>query len=291
MFVCQRLFGCFLVAIAFQVLLGPAANAQPTEVPLEKTWSSAYAEHRIEVQAVNELGWDADVTSATATGVSQAIASTLPVPLHAGASVSGASASGYGYNSALGGKADGKTSASCFRYLYVSSASGGPWASCAMGHAAVGEARWRIPASQTGNTWIQAKITLVGIGTWVPPENYFHVHLACVGRVDVGGTRLEYTMHDNGDIHVFGTLMDLDGPHVINSVFSGPVVVLTAREYISPGSVFTTLSSQFHDDEMQEAPFHLHTVNFEPDDPYIAVGILGTTKAESSELKAFIGIP
>jgi hypothetical protein len=289
----SRFRGIYLIASVSVVLAHVVdVNGQPIEVPLSKISSSAAAFHRVTVQSWNEFDTDTDSKSADVSGISQAIATTMPAHLRALCAVSNASASGFGYNSALAGKGDAKTSALCFRYLSIQAAPDVTSANSILEHIAFGEAHWEIPQSQTGNTWIEAEITLVGF----PPnlassQDNFHVHLVCIGSVEINSTDLAYLMFDNGDIVVNGILTDLDGQHQIDEVYTGPSVQLTSREYLAPGVEFRTLTTHESSSEFdQDQPFDLHNTNSDPGDPYVSEVIQWTTKAES-KLKAFVNNP
>jgi hypothetical protein len=284
---------CFASTFTVWIVLFAGAfhttvHAQTTEVPLEKLNAYSFTTHSIYVRAVGGNGEFRDTTSAQGTGIGIAFANSVGDPAAASALNPHAVASGAAVSYVFAGYGSTRvTKAACWRDLWVEDEGPPPaYAEVELNSTSYGYADWKIPDTQTGDTWIEATINLAGTGALDTPDTELVVvDCTSTGVVQVGNTYLEVTFLDEGGIKVNGTLMDLSGPQTIyNVIYPGPSVTFTARQYMAPGVAFTTYS-----DHVLPIIFDIHT---EPDDSVsIGAGILGETYIESTNLKAFVGSP
>jgi hypothetical protein len=263
------------------------ARAQD-EVDIERLSAATQAFHEITVFATNGNS-DGDYTVDFTYGTTEAIASTMDAQAGAAVFDPNAGAFGSAYNIAHAGWGRNRnTEGICYRDLYVYSKPTHPGvqAWCDMDHSADAEAHWTIPEGETGDTWIQAEIELVGIAGWAhgSPDGQIKTEIGCIGAVEVADSYIGYIMWPDGTIDVNGTLMDLDGPHQINATFPGPVVTFTVRQYIDPGTEFVTYTSH----GSLDFNFDLYTEVYQG---YPAQGVFGTTMARSKHLEAYVGDP
>jgi hypothetical protein len=222
----------------------------------------------------------------SATGAGVAAANSADDPAAAVAWDPHAFASGKAVSYALAGYGARRfTKAAVWRELYTIDEGPEPaYAEVDLQYFSSGYADWKIPSTQTGNTWIQATIIISGTGGIEEPGSPFvEVNSSSFGTVIVGNTYLDVTILEDGGVRVNGTLMDLDGPHAINNVtYYDTVVQFTARQYISPGTEFSTYTDQ--------ADWPVRDIHTEPNNSEsIGAGIIGETWLESVDLKAFVG--
>jgi hypothetical protein len=262
------------------------------EVSLEKIQSSAAAYHSVHAiaDAPTGDGWvDEIIYTPFITGTSQATASTLLDPAYASVSDPDATASAWGYNTALAGYGSSNkiTSALCYRNVAVSADPDPTNASAVMLHGAEAFAKWKISESETGDTWIQADVQLVGQipnGGGFPTEGVV-TWLDCWGYIVVADTDLFYEMYADGTIHVYGFLSDLDGLEWIDTVYPGPVT-FTVRQYIDPGVEFWT--EAYHYSTVEPWGMDVFTINH---DESVTGSLERTTYAKISHLEAYVGSP
>lgn len=228
-------------------------------------------------------GPDYDEAQAWAEGPIYANASTInngaaaesfdPHALAAGEAVTIGSA-GYG--------AARRTSGQLYENLFLEIEGLGTYAEVALSHGSGGAVVWEFPESQTGNTWIESQITVEGAPSnpeGAPPGIFVQYGWAD-GIITIGDTELEFRFQADGDIEVSGTLWDLDGPHQINETYPGPVVTLTARQYIDPDTEIRQEVSMFG----YQFNKTLET------ESYLGEGLIVQVAAKTT-LKAYVGSP
>jgi hypothetical protein len=286
-----KFFGStFAVSILlFAGAVHTTVQAQTTEVALVKLNSYSFTSHSIYTRAQGGSPSEhRDTTGAQATGTGIAFANSAGDAAGSVCLDPHAVATGYAVSYVFAGYGSPRTTkAACWRDLWVEDEGPPPaYAEVDLVSISYGNADWKIPDTQTGNTWIEATINLVGTAALDAPDDaLIVVDSSSGGTVQVGNTYLIVTFLDEGGIEVDGTLMDLDGPHTLDNVlYPGPSVTLTARQYIAPGVTFTTYS-----DHWLPSIFDIHTG---PDDTiFIGAGVIGETYIESTNLKAFVGSP
>jgi hypothetical protein len=196
---CWSTVACFLAVVS-------AASGQPTEVSLQRLSVYTDAELEVNVLAVGETA-ESDTDYTTNSGGEQLVVPSIP-PL--GVNVEAfnphAFAEANAYTIAQAGYGSLKiTSGWCWLDFYVE-ASPGAFAGAGALFSTFGQAEWKIPDSQTGNTWIEAQIQIIGVGGWgTPPDANIHVHVARNGRVKVAGSELNFISYDDGTVLVWGT--------------------------------------------------------------------------------------
>lgn len=279
----------FVVSIGLWAIPASQANAQ-SSVPLQlvSAFSSAVNAPKVYVWNQNDPGAE-DEQSEGATGTTSALASTMSLSRHAvkqtqyppiGHGIA------YGYSEALAGYGrNNTTSALCYRYLWIHTEAGA-YAGVLDGHSPYGEAFWKIPEGTTGNTWIQADIEISGAGAWRNTgTSNARSKVETTGTVWVADSSVEYYTYANGTIHIDATLYDLDDvAHEVHADYPGPILTLTVRQHIAPGTEFRTYADH---NSGNGTPFELENVSYQA----VTVGLAGTTFARSRHLEAYVGDP
>lgn len=279
----------FVAAFVLLILLMTEVAAQPMEIPLQKTDSYAYAIHTIAVDGCGGTGCFQDATSDEADDPELAIANTTQDVAGGAADDPHASARGCAYQIAVAGNqasANNETSALFAPDLFAENEPGA-WANAYIHPGTYDDgagAWWLVDADEEEDPWIESALVIfANSGPGPGASGLIGTSGTCSGRVDVADTSITYDYgEEEATLHVWGTLMDLDGPHEIDMVSMAPAIVLTARQYVVPGEEFLTGVDQ---SGYMSVAAHQYQV-----DGVVGGGLTGEIFT-SATLRAYVGTP